>query len=93
MMGTIRQLPLWVRTGVMIFPPLILAGLVLQVVAPASNCLLFWMIIPSIVFEEALEQHFYAASNSQALNLLFIVAFWFAVGALAGLSAGKLHRK
>jgi hypothetical protein len=78
----IKKIPFWVKTGILIFPVLLLTSVI--AVALKTN-ILWWMIVPSVVFEEIFESFSTAISDSILLNLLFILVFWFAIGSLIGL--------
>jgi hypothetical protein len=80
----IKKIPYWLLSGLMIFPILFVLGGILYLVSFGKINFLFWMIIPSIIFEEILEENFYNLSNNLLLNILFIFLFWFAVATAVG---------
>ena len=80
----LKKLPLWLISGIAIFPLLTILGLILYVISLGKVSFLFWMIIPSIIFEELFETHFYSLSNNIILNTLFIILFWFSLAAFLG---------
>jgi len=81
-----KEIPFWFTTGTTIFFVLLIISIVLFVVNffTAVNYL-FWFIIPSIVFEELFETCCYGFSNDLLANFIFVLVFWFAIGAIIGL--------
>jgi len=84
-MRWLRRVPEWLVSGALIFPVVAAVSILAGVITDGRVSYLFWLVLPSIVFEEALETWAYAASNSIVANLTFAVAFWFAIGACLGL--------
>ncbi len=87
-----RQWPSWAKTGVLIFPLLAITGPVLWLLSGGRVNPLLWAVIPAIIFEEALEGHWRAASDSVPLNLMFLAGFWFLVGSLIGIVGERIRR-
>ncbi len=79
-----RKFSVWFLSGICIFPVLITSGIALNLITQGKVNLLFWMIKPSIIFEELLETHYAGFSDSKIANLVFILIFWFTIGALSG---------
>lgn len=69
----------------MIFPVLIVLGLLFGPVSGGKVNVLFWAVIPSIIFEEIFETCCQAFSDNFIFNVLFVGIFWFGVGSLTGL--------
>jgi hypothetical protein len=80
----IKALPFWLISGVMIFPVLIVLGLLFGLCSEGRINTLFWLVIPSIIFEETFEICCQTFSDSMIFNLLFIGIFWFGIGSLTG---------
>jgi len=80
----IKKLPNWLISGIMVFPVLIVLGIILFVLSFGKISVLIWLIIPSIFFEEIFETCCYTFSNSYIMNLLFALIFWFAIGSTLG---------
>ena len=59
-------------------------GVILLILTLGKISVLFWLIIPSIFFEEIFETCCYAFSDSYVINFLFALFFWFIVGAVLG---------
>jgi hypothetical protein len=74
-----KKLPIWLLSGIVIFPVLIILGAVLFVITLGRFSALAWLILPAIIFEESFEGCCYVASNNQWLNLLFALIFWFVI--------------
>jgi len=91
-MRWIRVLPSWVVSGIAIFPVLMVVGLLVGVATAGRIGVLFWLVVPSIVFEEALEASLTALSDDLLANALFALAFWFAIGAGVGLLQRAVER-
>ncbi len=84
------KLPGWLISAVIIFPVLAISGIALNLISLGKIQLLFWMILPSIFFEELFETSYIAFSDSQFANLVFIIIFWFSIGAIIELITSKL---
>jgi len=78
----IKKLPNWLLSGIIIFPVIIILGFIFFALTLGKFDILFWLIIPSIIFEEIFETCCYAFSNSYIANLLFALFFWFVIGAM-----------
>ncbi|MFH1767384.1 MAG: hypothetical protein ABH826_04865 [Patescibacteria group bacterium] len=87
----IKKLPSWILSGLAIFPVLIVLGIVLFALTVGKFSILFWLIIPSIIFEELFETCCYVFSDSQVVNLFFALLFWFIIGAAVGWVSEKLQ--
>jgi len=72
-----------------IFPVLIVLGIILFALTFGKFNVLFRLIVPSIIFEKLFESCRYAFSNSQTVNLFFALIFRFIIGATIGWSIGK----
>ena len=90
-LSILRKLPTWFISAVIILPVVALIGIALNIIITGQINLLFWIILPSILFEQLFETSFYAFSNSQLANLLFVLLFWSTLGALTGLIVTKLR--
>jgi hypothetical protein len=88
-----KNCPLWLLGGIMALPVAAIEGLLLYLFLGQNSYFLFWLITPAVVFEEFMEKFFYALSNSQIANFLFVFVFWFALGVLSGWLASKLKKK
>lgn len=88
----IQKTPTWILSGIMIFPVIIILGLILWVITWGAFNALFWLIIPSIIFEELFETCCYVFSNSQIANLIFALIFWFVIGGLTGCGVSKIKK-
>ena len=80
----LKKLPDWLLSGILIFPVLIALGIIVFALTFGKLNALFWVIFPSILFEELFETCCYSFSNNQIANLLFAFIFWFAIGAVLG---------
>jgi hypothetical protein len=86
----IKNLPDWLVSGVSIFPILIVSGLLFGFVSGGKISALYWMVIPSIIFEEIFETCCRAFSDNMISNVLFVGIFWFGIGSLAGLLTERI---
>jgi hypothetical protein len=89
----IKTLPYRLVSGVVIFPNLIVLGLLLGLVSGGKLNILFWAVIPSIIFEEIFETCCRAFSDNFIFNVLFVGIFWFGLGSLTGLLAEGLKKR
>jgi hypothetical protein len=89
----LKAIPGWLAGAVMVFPLLSIIGLCAWLTSSGETNWLFWAVIPSVIWEEALEGVSTTLADSLALNFLFLLAFWLAAGALAGLAAGAIGRR
>jgi uncharacterized membrane protein YphA (DoxX/SURF4 family) len=89
----IKRLPYWLVSGVVIFPILIILGLFFTFISGGKVNVLFWAVIPSIIFEEIFETCCRAFSDNFIFNVLFVGIFWFGVGSLTGLLAERLKKR
>lgn len=87
-----KKLPNWILSGIIIFPVLIVLGIIFFALTLGKFNVLFWLIIPSAIFEELFETCCYVFSNNQIANLLFALIFWFTIGATVGWISGKLKK-
>ena len=92
MIMKIKTLPFWLLSGVMVFPILIILGLLFGFITGGKISTLFWMVIPSIIFEETFETCCRAFSDNLIFNILFIGMFWFGIGSLTGLLTEKIKK-
>ncbi|HUV42720.1 MAG TPA: hypothetical protein VMY36_02320 [Patescibacteria group bacterium] len=88
----LKNLPYWLVSGVMIFPVLIVLGLLFGLITGGKISILFWMVIPSIIFEEIFETCCRAFSDNFIFNVLFVGIFWFGIGSLTGLLAERIKK-
>lgn len=79
----LKNIPHWLLSGIIIFPVLIVFGVTAYVLTLGKFNALFWLIIPSVIFEDLFETCCYFFSNSQLANLLFVLIFWSVIGATA----------
>ena len=79
-----RNRPNWLTSGILIIPAVAVLGIVFWAVSLGAFNPLFWLILPSIMFEQLFEAHFRAFSDSQLANLVFAFLFWFVIGAGTG---------
>jgi ABC-type transporter Mla maintaining outer membrane lipid asymmetry permease subunit MlaE len=86
----IKDLSYWLISGVVIFPVLIVLGLFFGLASGGKISALYWMVIPSIIFEETFETCCQTFSDNLIFNLLFIGIFWFGIGSLTGWLTEKL---
>lgn len=86
----VKGLPCWLISGVIIFPVLIVLGLLFALASGGKINALYWMIIPSIIFEETFEVCCRTFSDNLIFNTLFAGIFWFGIGSLTGLLAEKV---
>jgi hypothetical protein len=89
----LKAIPGWLAGAIVVFPLLPLIGLCAWLASSGEINWLFWAVIPAVIWEEALEGASTAMADNLALNLLFLLTFWLAAGALAGLAASKLGCK
>ncbi len=89
----LKAIPGWLAGAVVVFPLLALIGLCAWLASSGEINWLFWAVIPAVIWEEALEGLSTALADSMVLNILFLLAFWCAAGALAGLAAGAIGRR
>ncbi len=81
----VKSLPYWLVSGVVIFPILIVLGLFFGLASGGKINAFYWMIIPSIIFEQTFEACCRTFSDNLIFNTLFIGIFWFGIGSLTGL--------
>jgi hypothetical protein len=89
--AVVRKLPSWIISAIIIVPIVALMGIVMYALSAGQVNFLFWIILPSILFEQLFETSFYAFSNSYLANLLFVVLFWTSIGALVGWITNKIR--
>ncbi len=89
----LKSVPGWLAAGVGVFPLLTVIGAIAWLVSSGEINWLFWAIIPAVIWEHLLEDLSTTLADSAVLNILFLLVFWFAIGALAGLVASRLGRK
>ena len=82
----------WLASGILIIPAVAVLGIVLWAVTLGAFNPLFWLILPSIMFEQLIEGYSQSLSDSQLANLTFTLAFWFTVGAGTGWMSSLLRR-
>ncbi len=88
----IKSLPYWLISGIAIFPVLIVLGLLIGPISGGNVNILFWAVIPSIIFEETFETCCRAFSDNFAFNVLFVGIFWFGIGSLTSLLAERIKK-
>lgn len=87
-----KKLPTWFLQGIFIFPFLILISVVFFFLTFGEFNILFWLVVPSIIFEEIFEGCCYTFSNNYLANLIFALIFWFVIGVLIGRFSRKLNK-
>jgi hypothetical protein len=93
---TWKKLPYFVKTGIIIFPIVIILSIVIALMNLSlglKTSFLLWMVMPSIIFEQIFETCCYAFSNNKFFNFLFILVFWFVIGALIGIVKLAIFRQ
>lgn len=80
----LSRLPSWLISALITVPIVALIGIILYAVSAGQINFLFWIILPSILFEQLFETNLYAFSNSYIANLVFVILFWTSIGALVG---------
>lgn len=80
----LSRLPSWLISALITVPIVTLIGIILYAVSAGQINFLFWIILPSILFEQLFETNLYAFSNSYIANLVFVILFWTSIGALVG---------
>jgi len=88
----VKNLPNWLVSGVVIFPILIVSGLLFGLVSGGKVNVLFWAVIPSIIFEEIFETCCRTFSDNFIFNVLFIGIFWFGIGSITGLLTERIKK-
>jgi len=58
---------------------LLLSGLILNLAIQTEISSFYWMIIPSILFEEMLKSSYLIIADIKIINFIFIFIFWFIV--------------
>lgn len=89
----LKSVPGWLAGALAVFPLLPVIGAIAWLVSSGDINWLFWAIIPAVIWEQTLEGLSTTLADSTVLNILFLLVFWFAIGALAGLVASRLGRK
>ncbi|MFC1655689.1 hypothetical protein ACFL3C_02365 [Patescibacteria group bacterium] len=89
---TSKKLPCWIKTGFLIFPVITIIGIILRI-AGGDNVLFVGAIVPSVIYEEIFERCCALIADNEILNLLFIITFWFAIGAGIGLIIEKIQTR
>ncbi|MDX2443362.1 MAG: hypothetical protein QNK30_06135 [Bacteroidales bacterium] len=89
----LSKLPSWLISALITVPIVALLGVVFYVLSTGQINFLFWIILPSILFEQLFETSFYAFSNSQLANLIFVLLFWSSIGALVGWITAMIRRQ
>lgn len=84
------KVPFWAITGIIIFPAIIIFGPILGFIVQESAAYFFWLIVPSVIFEELLEKCCPFLADSQIANLVFALIFWFIIGSAVGFIFEKL---
>jgi hypothetical protein len=88
----IKGLPSWLASGVSIFPILIVSGLLFGIVSGGKISALYWVVIPSIIFEEIFETCCRTFSDNMISNVLFVGIFWFGIGSLTDLLTVRIKK-
>lgn len=89
-MKRIKDLPLWLVGGIIVFPIIGSFGL-LEFLLEKEPSPFFWATFPAIIFEELFEKSFPAFSDSLFFNFSFLVLFYFFLGSLTGTLVERLH--
>jgi hypothetical protein len=58
---------------------LLLSGFLLNLFSQGQISILYWMVIPSIIFEELIESSYPIIADNKLINLIFIFIFWYIV--------------
>lgn len=88
----VKNLPHWLVSGIAIFPILIVLGLLFGLASGGKISVLFWMVIPSIIFEETFETCCRIFSDNLIFNVIFIGIFWFVIGSLTSLLSERIKK-
>jgi len=88
-----KKIPYWILSGIITILIIIIVGIILSLITFGKFNYLFWLILPSILFEELFETCCYTFSNSQIANLIFALGFWFVIGSLVGLIVLEIKNK
>ncbi len=86
----LQKLPNPLLFGIIVFPVIIILNIILFILTLGKINILFWLIIPSIIFEELFEKKYYVFSDNQIANIVFVLIFWFIVGASLGWIAKQI---
>ena len=89
--SVMSKLPSWIISAIIIVPIVAFLGIVMYTLSAGQVNFLFWIILPSILFEQLFETSFYAFSNSYLANFLFVLLFWTSIGALVGWITNKIR--
>lgn len=89
----LRKLPTWLMSALIIIPVVAMIGVALFLISAGQINILFWIILPSILFEQLFETSLYAFSNSQLANLVFVLLFWSFIGASVGWIISRIRSK
>ncbi len=81
------KIPLWLISAILVFPFIFIIGFIIYI---SGGNFFYFMILPSIIFEEVLERYVYDFSNNQLANLGFVIFFWFIIGAVVGFIIDKI---
>lgn len=79
------RIPQWVVSGIMIFPVIVLIGIVLSIITGGNFKVLYWVIIPNLLFEELFEICCNVFAKNETANVISTFVFWFTIGALTDL--------
>jgi len=88
----LKKLPNWLLSGIFIFPVIFILGFIFFTFTFGKFNILYWLIIPSVIFEELFETCCYTLSNNQIVNLFFALFFWFIIGGALGWITGKIKK-
>ncbi|HKL12261.1 MAG TPA: hypothetical protein VJ907_01505 [Halanaerobiales bacterium] len=58
---------------------ILLSGFILNLISQGNIKVLYWMVIPSIIFEELIESSFPIIADNEIITLTFIFIFWYLV--------------
>lgn len=81
----INRLPSWFVVGILIYPLLILVGLVFSFITSGDFNFMYWLYIPSMMFDQMFKECCTEIAGNQRIMLISGVLFWFIIGSILGL--------
>lgn len=85
-MKKLEDIPFCAKCGIIFFPVLILSGVFLSIFTSGRISYLFWAYLPVNILGKISPS---AAENRIAIGA-FLVALWFFIGAVSGITCAKL---